>query len=265
MRTGIFSVNSLHIFLISFAVIFGSALVGLFLQRFIPNAHITGDSKDAVKLGAGILASMAALVLGLMVSSAKGTFDSVNQQISNASAMDMQLVRVLQQYGPATEPIREELRMSVNNRLQDIWPEEQPVGDAVHGNARGDRTQAHSLESMKKMIMDLQPQTALQRKLQDSALGLVDQIERDRYSIEALSTGNLSMYLIFIPVFWIAALTLIYSTLAARNYTVFCVLLICSLSIAASVFLIFEMSTPLDGRIKVSSAPARRALEMIGH
>jgi len=254
-------VSSLHVFLISFAIIFGCALVGLFLQRFIPSTHITGDSKDAVKLGAGILASMAALVLGLMVSSAKGTFDSVNQQISNAAAMDMQLSRVLKQYGPRTESIREELRVSVDNRLWDIWPEERPGGVA----ARGDRTQAASLESMKKMIAELDPQTPLQRKLQDSALSLVDQIERDRYSIEALSTGNLSMYLIFIPVFWIAALTLIYSTLAARNYTVFCVLLICSLSIAASVFLIFEMSTPLDGHIKVSSAPVRRATEMISN
>jgi hypothetical protein len=69
----------------------------------------------------------------------------------------------------------------------------------------------------------------------------------------------------FLPVFWIAALTLIYSTLAVRNCTVFCLLLICLLSIAASVFLIFEMSTPLDGHIKVSSAPARKAIEMVGN
>jgi hypothetical protein len=60
-------------------------------------------------------------------------------------------------------------------------------------------------------------------------------------------------------------LTLIYSTLAVCKYTVFCVLLICSLSIAALVFLIFGMSTPLDGHIKVSSAPARKAIEMVGN
>jgi Kef-type K+ transport system membrane component KefB len=163
------SVNSLQIFLISFAIIFGCALTGLFLQRFIPNTHTTGDSKDAVKLGAGILASMAALVLGLMVSSAKGTFDSVNQQISNAAAMDMQLARVLQQYGPGADPIREELRKSISNRVRDIWPEEQPPGPADGPAAGGDRTQAASLETMIQIITALEPQTALQRKLQDSA------------------------------------------------------------------------------------------------
>lgn len=257
--------NSYQLSLIAFLIIFGSALLGFLLQSIIPKQHLTGDSKDAVKLGAGLLASMAALVLGLMVSSAKGTFDSINVQFSNGAAMDMHLEHVLKQYGPEADPIRKELRVSLHNRLRDIWPEEMTDPKAGQERLRDDRTQGTTLEDMKAMITALQPQTLLQKKLQDSAFSIVNEIERDRYAVEALSTGNLSMYLIFIPVVWIAALTLIYSTLASRNITVLAVLFICSLSIAASIFLIFEMSTPLDGEIKVSSAPLHKVLSMLGN
>lgn len=256
--------SSYQISLIAFSIIFGCALVGFFLHSFIPKDHLTGDSKDAVKLGAGLLATMAALVLGLMVSSAKGTFDSINLQISNGAAMDMHLEHVLKQYGPETAKIRTELRTSISNRLRDIWPEEMLDLKAQAAAGKDDRIQGTSLEQMKSMIADLHPTTLLQSKLQDSAFNIVNEIERERYSVEALATGNLSMFLIFIPVVWIAALTLIYSTLSVRNLTVISVLLICSLSIAASIFLIFEMSTPLDGSIKVSSAPLRMVIKEIG-
>jgi len=256
-------VNSYQISLIAFSIIFGCALLGFLLQSFIPRDHLTGDSKDAVKLGAGLLATMAALVLGLMVSSAKGTFDSVNLQISNGAAMDMHLEHVLKQYGPETAQIRSELRTSISNRLRDIWPEEMSDPKAQAAAGMDDRIQGTSLERMKSMIADLKPATLLQGKLQDTAFNILHEIERERYSVEALATGNLSMFLIFIPVVWIAALTLIYSTLAARNLTVVSVLFICSLSIAASIFLIFEMSTPLDGTIKVSSAPLRKMIKEI--
>ncbi len=256
--------NSYQISLIAFSIIFGCALLGFLLQSFIPKDHLIGDSKDAVKLGAGLLATMAALVLGLMVSSAKGTFDSVNLHISDAAAMNMHLDHVLKQYGPETAKIRTELRTSISKRLRDIWPEEVSDPKAQAAAGKDARIQGTSLDVMKSMITDLQPTTLMQRKLQDSAFNIVHEIERERYTVEALATGNLSMFLVFIPVFWTAALTLIYSTMASRNLTVISVLFICSLSIAASIFLIFEMSTPLDGTIKVSSAPLRMVIKEIG-
>src|SRR5262249_48364619 len=95
---------------IVFACIFGSALLGIFLRSQLPEHHLKEDSKEIVKLGTGLIATLAALVLGLLVASAKGSFDKVNDGLVQMAGKIILLDRVLALYGPDTKEIRGQIK-----------------------------------------------------------------------------------------------------------------------------------------------------------
>jgi hypothetical protein len=86
--------------LISVSCIFGGALMGLFLRRRLPDHHLSNDSKDTVKLGAGLIATLSALVLGLLISSAKSSIDTIGSEITQSAAKIILLDRALANYAP---------------------------------------------------------------------------------------------------------------------------------------------------------------------
>ena len=124
MLNFISNASSLQVALCAFGFIFGAALLGFLVQRVIPSHHFSSESKDAAKLGAGLVATLAALILGLLISSTKGTFDQVNTLVNQVATNYIHLDRVLSDYGTDAAPIRAELRTALEVKLQEIWPEE---------------------------------------------------------------------------------------------------------------------------------------------
>src|ERR1035437_6434904 len=110
--------SSITIGLIIAGCTFSGALIGVWLQNWLPRYHLDKDSFEIVKLGAGMLATITALVLGLLVSSAKGTFDTINEGIRQVSAKTILLDRILAQDGPDGESVREQLKRSVAASLE---------------------------------------------------------------------------------------------------------------------------------------------------
>src|SRR4249919_2069107 len=99
--------NSTVIALASAGCIFTGALLGLALQRFLPSHHLSKETQDVVKLSAGTIATLTALVLGLLINSAKGSFDTINNSIVQTSVKIIVLDQALATYGPETKPARE--------------------------------------------------------------------------------------------------------------------------------------------------------------
>ena len=120
--------SSLTIGLISAGCIFGGVLLGLVLRGLLPDYHLRDDSKDTVKVGAGMIATVSALVLGLLVASAKNTFDSTEAEITQRSAKIILLDRVLADYGPETKATREQLHNTVAATIEMLWPAEKKEG-----------------------------------------------------------------------------------------------------------------------------------------
>jgi hypothetical protein len=52
---------------IVFALVFGSSLLAMLVHRALPEDHVSSDSKDVVKLGIALVATMSALILSLLV------------------------------------------------------------------------------------------------------------------------------------------------------------------------------------------------------
>lgn len=251
--------NSYLIALVSFACIFGASMAGLFFQRFLPAHHLSKESLDSVKLGAGLIATMAALILGLLVSSSKGTYDRVNVLINEAAANAISLNQTLKNYGPEADPLRQILVDRITRIGNDVWPEI-PKGATKSSEAF---KQESSILGLTKMITALKADSPETLQMKNDALVIATQLNQERWQITVESTSKLPMTLVVIPVLWITFLTFVYGVFSPRNPTVIMVLLFCSMSIAGAIFLICEMSMPLDGSIKVPSQPFRTALEMM--
>ncbi|HEY5812252.1 MAG TPA: hypothetical protein VIT23_06340 [Terrimicrobiaceae bacterium] len=253
--------DALVISVISFGLIFVAALSGIFLQRFLPEHHLESwESRDAVKLGVGLIATMSALVLGLLVGTAKTSFDVVNGKIIDSSAKIVVLDRLLSRYGPETELAREQLRYAVERRVSLIWPEEGLI------TRKGVETieQSKTFERLDEEIHELEPKTDMARRLKDQALRVNFELMESHWLVIEQQRGSLPKVLIVVLVFWLATLNVTYGLLAHPNLTVIAVLLFCALSVSASIFLILELGHPLDGIIRVSSKPMRNALEHLG-
>ena len=123
---------NLSISLLVFALIFGGALAGMAIRPLLSEHHLHSDSKDVVKLTAGLIGTLTALVLGLLIASAKTTFDQKTNQVKQMSATIILLDDLLTQYGPEATSVRKLLRQSIPPMADRIWheqtnPPEKPV------------------------------------------------------------------------------------------------------------------------------------------
>jgi hypothetical protein len=251
--------NSSTIALISAGCIFGGVLLGMLLRGLLPDHHLSNDSKDTVKLGAGMIATLSALVLGLLVSSAKSTFDTVGSEITQGAAKTVLLDRVMANYGPATKDAREQLRRSLAAGIQMIWPEKKT---SVPGMTTFER--ANGMELVQAKLRELTPATDAQRQLLAQAQQIGGELLQFRWLLIEQTQNALPVPFLVMLLFWLTMLHMSFGLFAPRNATVIIVLFVCALSVSGAVFLILEMNHPLSGFIKVSSAPMLKALEHLG-
>lgn len=232
----------------------------MWLHKVLPERHLDNASKDTVKLGAGLLATLAALVLGLLVSSAKASFDAMNTGIAQAGAKILLLDHMLADYGPETKNVREQLRRIVVSSIDRVWPGEK-------GRAGG-LSAVESLDDAGKLykakLRELTPATDFQKSRLTQALQISDDVLQTRLLLMEGQQTNLPATFIVVLVFWLTGLFISFGLFAPSNGVVITVLLICALSVSSAIFLILEMNRPLDGFIKASNAPLRKAVELIG-
>jgi len=252
-----------------FAAVFGSALGGMLLRAVVPEHHITAESKDVVKLAMGLIATMAALVLGLLTGSAKSSFDTQDNEIKQMAANIIVLDRLLAQYGDESAPLRAQIKRAVEMRLASTWPEEgvaAPSPDAPRPStpALDAPGTTAKVETIDGAIRALAPQTDAQRALQAQALSLAESLTATRWLLFTQASGALPTAFLVVLVFWLAVLFASFGLFAPHNATVLGALGLCALSVAGSLFLILEMNQPLAGLVKVSSAPLHYALLHLG-
>lgn len=251
--------SSVVIFLISAGCISVGVMLGLVLQRVLPQHHLDTASKDTIKLGAGMLATLTALVLGLLVSSAKSSFDGMNTGIAQGGVKIVMLDHVLAEYGPETKEVREQLRKSVASTVSRVWSDPKRGLAGIHAIESG--AEANTLQGK---LRELAPKDERQKSLLAQAAGIGNDVSQIRLLLIEEQQNALPPIFLVLLIFWLTMLFLTFGLFAPRNATALAVLLICAVSVASAIFLVLEMGRPLDGLIKVSDAPLRKALELIG-
>lgn len=243
---------------IVFACVFGGALLGMILRKLLPQHHLSDDSKGIVMIAMGLVATMTALVLGLLISSAKSSFDTLSSEITGASSKMILLDRTLADYGLETKEARDLLRSAVAAALGQMESKES-------ANPRQLRVSTREVESLYEKIQELLPKDDRQRSLRAEALSILKEIRQTRVLIYEQQSTSISMPMLVILVSWLTALFISFGLYAPANGTVVTSLLVSALSVSCAIFLILEMYTPYHGLIRISSAPLRAALTQLGN
>jgi hypothetical protein len=247
---------SVTIALIVFACVAGGALIGLFLSAVLPSRHLSSDSKDTVKLGMGLIATMTAILLGLLIASAKSFYDTQNTELTEMSAKVILLDRILAHYGPETKEARDLLRSAVSRILDAMRPQGRPENSPA--------ASAGGAEILYDKIQELSPTNEAQRLLQNQALSIAIDLAKTRWLMLQQSSSSVSPPLLVVLVFWLALIFCSFGLLAPRTPIVVATLCLCALSVSAAVFLVMDMYNPFRGVVRVSSAPVRTALAHLG-
>jgi hypothetical protein len=247
--------NDLLISLLVFAVIFGGALLGVFLRPLLSEQHLQPDSKDVVKMATGLIGTLAALVLGLLIASAKSSFDQKTSQVRQMTAKIILLDDLLAQYGPEAIPVRTRLRQSIEPLANGIWHEGGvPAGKPVHFEASA---QSSAFESE---LEGLSPANDVQRSLQSRAIAAFTEGAQTRLLLFTQDSGSIPTPFLVILVFWLGAIFVSFTLFARTNLVVMASLFFCALSFAGAIFLVLELDSPFTGLMGISSAALRHAL-----
>lgn len=252
--------SSFEISLVALFCLVAGFGLGLWLQFRLPGHHLSKESQDTIKLGAGMVATMSALVLGLLVSSAKSSFDSVNNSIAQSGARIIQIDLLLSEYGPETRSIRDQLKTSIAERVETVW-HKPTSGDSGLKSVE----KSTAVLNFQASLRALTPQTEQQKSLLNQALQISAEIWQSRLLVLEEQQEPLPKVFLVLLIGWLGMLFMSFGLFSPRNNTVYAVMLLCAFSVASAIFLILEMSHPLDGLIKVSNAPLLKALELIGH
>jgi hypothetical protein len=242
---------------IVFICVFGGALIGMALRYVVPAHHLTSETKDVLKLGVGLIGTMSALVLGLLVASAKSSYDTRGNEITQIAASSVMLDRMLAHYGPETDELRGILRITLAQMIVQIWPEDSAgAGGMNSGPGKG--------EIIFDKLAELTPRNEAQRALQAQAQAVMINMGQNRWLLFEQNGTSISTPFLIVVVFWLSILFVSFGLFAPTNMTIVVTLLLSAVSVAGALFLILELDHPFTGLIQLSSAPMRNALAVLG-
>ncbi len=244
---------------LTFGCAFGGAVLGNGIRAAIPPALLSKEAQDVMRLGMGLVATMTALLLGLVTAAARSSFDSQDAAIRTAAANILTLDRLLARYGPETAPTRTLIRNAVAFRVATTWPDD---GSASSGLTKTLATPA--IEEIEDQILRLSPANETQRWFKTESLKLSEEVLKARWRTLGSQEGAVPTVFLIVVIFWLTVTFVSFGLYTRLNPAVVGVLLIAAFSVAGAVFLILELDGPFDGVIKISSGPMRFALSQLG-
>ena len=204
-----------------------------------------------------MLVTLTAVVLGLLIGSAKSSFDTQTADVAVLSAKLVLLDRVLANYGPEAQGVRDLLRDMAVRSLDQLWPQER---------ARISVKQATAAvwDPLYQKIQALSPTDDTQRSLKVQATSVAIDLAQTRWLMYAQASNSISRAMLAILIFWLTVIFVSFGLGAPANATVTSEFMVCGLSVSGAIFLILELYVPYGGLISVSSAPLRNALAQLG-
>lgn len=235
----------------------GSIFLGVWLRRILPQHHLNQDAQDVVRIGVALIATMAALVLSLLLAAAKSSHDTQSNQIKQTTADFILLDYLLAEYGPDSLPIRKSLRSAIGSYIDGIWREEDTTD-------RRPFKASVAAERVGLDIRSLSPQNELQRSLKTRALEVTADLEQTRLLLFVEVGYPIPMPFLAVLTIWLMIIFASYSLFTKLNATTFTFLSLFALSAAVAIFLILDLSDAFKGLMMIPSAPLRAALTSLG-
>jgi hypothetical protein len=251
-------VNTIAVSSIVFASIFAAALIGMTIRRALPPDHVGSDVKEVVRLATGLVVTMSALVLGMLVSTSKSSYDARKNEVMEMSVEIVNIDRLLAKYGPETGEIRAELRQLVEAGLDRVWPSERSHHSELRPGDHGEILFEH--------LSLLAPKNGEQTSAKAEATSMITSLRRTQWLMFLkLEQSAVPLPLLAVLVSWLATVFVSFGLFAPPNATVVVTLALGALAVSSAIFIILEMYTPFSGILRISPAPILEALIQLGH
>jgi ABC-type multidrug transport system fused ATPase/permease subunit len=250
--------NPLTIALTAFGAILVGAFVGTQLRTRLPAHHLKPESLEVIRLAAGLISTMAALVLSLLITSAKGSFDRVNNALLDDGARLLTLDRMLADYGPEAKVTREEIKRAYAGRVERL------TGKASQIVALTSEQSLRDLDDALAQIDRLTPRTETQRALQLQAAKIAGEIAATRSLLILHQSGSIPMVLVVVLIAWLVLIFAAFGIVGTNSAASRVTLVACALAAASAVFMIVELDRPFSGFIAVHAAPLYDVLMRLG-
>jgi Protein of unknown function (DUF4239) len=253
-------------------ILLGGSALGVVVRPFLSERHRSRETTDLIQLVMTMLVTFAALVLGLLTSSVKASFDTVENDLRSVSIQLIQLDRSLRQYGSAADRARTLLRSYTAARIASTWTDEpRPFGDYYHTPASaltaGALAAAPGLGDMlaqvETEIRGLDPQDPMHRRLLQTCVNQFELLMRARWKLIEEGHGSISVPFYIVLAFWLVIIFASFGLSAPNNVLSYITIILGALSIASVVFVILDLDTPFTGVFAVSSQPLREALTQL--
>ena len=232
---------------------------GRFVRRRLPPEHLSSSTRDSVVLLAGMVATLSALVLGLLISSARTSFESDRASVVEIAADVLVIDRALAQYGDQAKPSRDALHGFLERAIEGMTLYEH----RIDAEAVTQEPMPH-MAQLQASLLALAPTTDAQRWLRARALTLSGELERARVLFAERGTGSISPAFLFVLTAWLAMLYVALALFAPNNATATLTAFGSALAFAAGIFLILELDTSFSGVIRLSHDPLVKTLELLG-
>jgi hypothetical protein len=241
--------------------VFAAGLVGLALQRTLPERHTTGPARDMIGAVVGLLTLLCALVSGLLIWTAYGVYAGQNTAIQNLAAKALQLDLALEDYGPDAMPERTALRDRLGKTIDQVWgTRESDANFAANNFAAAIRV----MRDPAKALGRLQPMTDGQRQALATATSTMDAIGQARLQMSFALSAPVSYPLLLTVIGWVICLFCGFGLMSKAGPTPVIALAVGAIAIASAVLLILDLSNPSLGAFRASSAPLEQVLAVMG-
>jgi hypothetical protein len=249
--------NPIVISLVVFVVVLAAALAGWAARQRLPTHHLTDETKSLVSVSMAVVATLAALVLGLLISNANTSFNAVGGQVTGLSAQILRLDQILRRYGPETTQARELLLQYAEQKTADLFPEN--PGDVQLSH----QATYELLQECEESLLALKPGNARDQWWLGQAMTLAGKIGDTRWLLaQQVGQGTPKPFLALL-IFWLALLFTSFGLFAPRNFISAVTLTLCAVAVAGAIGMILELEKGFGGLVHVSPQPLRQAVAML--
>ena len=243
---------------ITFALVLGGALLGMYFRKVVSADHLRDDVKDVVRLSMGLIGTIAALVLGLLIASAKTSYDARVTQFKQITANVILLDLLMEQYGPEAQNLRGMLRIGVPIMVERITNE----GRSLKPTPFQSTSDAHQfIDRIEQLKPNSEGQHSLQTRIASAAL----QLAQSRLALFTQSHDSIPAPFLAILIFWLAIIFASFGLFVRPVSIVIITFVVGALSVAGALFLILEMDQPFAGIFQIPTETLGNALPPLGN
>jgi hypothetical protein len=245
--------------LVTFVCVASGALVGILIRRIVPESHVGGDSRDAIKVVTTLIATLSAIVLGMLIAAASESFSRFDQTIRDTAVNVILLDRTLADFGPATAGERRYIKTMYQARLQELFPPpgaQRPPPDV--------RYEDSSLRQFIARIRALPVTNDEQAALRGRASTLLDVLAAGRWTGFVALANPVPRGLVVVLITWLVAMFVAFGLITPPNATAYGAVLIGAAAVSIAIFVMLELTSPLDGLIRISPDAMQQAYLALG-